>query len=562
MAVISFLKGANQGSTVELVGDKIILGRNQECSVVLNVPAVSREHAVIRRIQGKFYIEDMKSRNGTLVNNKEVTTRTLLKDNDKIKICDNLLAFFESSPKVPLPEELQRGEPEVEEEEVEVESSTVEATLSGSSKQILEAQPAEKLAMLIEVGADLSQTFNADQLLPKIVDHLFQVFRQADRGFIILGEDGKLIPKVTKTRRGGEDDSTPRFSRKIVNRCLESGNSVLSEDATSDKQFDLSQSIADCRIRSVMLAPLLSRSTGKAFGVIQLDTQDRFKKFTHDDLKLLLSVARQSAIALENAKMHESLVARAGLERDLKLAHQVQMSFLPKKLPQAKGYDFFAHYESAQEVGGDYYDFIPLPDGRLGIMIGDVAGKGVPAALLMAKVSADARFCALTEKSLGDVVNRLNELMQEASMLDRFITFSGMMLDPNGHSVAVASAGHNPPIIYRKVQNTYEEATSRDLAGYPLGVGEGTRYEATILQLDPGDSIIQYTDGVSEARSRDDKDFGIDNIFKALRAGPAGVAEAGPRLVNAVKQHALGRNPHDDVTIVCFGRQERDDRHE
>src|SRR5579859_5311627 len=109
MALLNFVKGANQGTFVELKEDKIILGRNQECTVVLNVPAVSREHAVIRRIQGKFYIEDMKSRNGTIVNNKEVTTRTLLKDNDKIKICDNLLAFFETSPKAPLPEGLQRG---------------------------------------------------------------------------------------------------------------------------------------------------------------------------------------------------------------------------------------------------------------------------------------------------------------------------------------------------------------------------------------------------------------------------------------------------------------------
>ena len=154
MALISFLKGANQGSSVDLVGDKIILGRNQDCAVVLNVPAVSREHAVIRRIQGKFYIEDMKSRNGTFVNNKEVTTRTLLKDSDKIKICDNLLAFFESAPKAPLPADLQPAG-QVPEEEVE-ESSTVEATLSGSSRQILEAQPAERLAMLIDIGADLS----------------------------------------------------------------------------------------------------------------------------------------------------------------------------------------------------------------------------------------------------------------------------------------------------------------------------------------------------------------------------------------------------------------------
>src|SRR5262249_55640447 len=158
-----------------------------------------------------------------------------------------------------------------------------------------------------------------------------------------------------------------------------------------------------------------------AFGVIQLDTQDRFKKFTQDDLRLLLAVAGQAAIAVENATLHQNLVARAGLERDLKLAHQVQMSFLPKKLPQAKGYEFFAHYESAQEIGGDYYDFIPLPDARMGIMVGDVAGKGVPAALLMAKVSADARFCALAENSLADFVFRLNELLQEAGMLDRFV---------------------------------------------------------------------------------------------------------------------------------------------
>ena len=553
MALISFLKGANQGSTVELVGEKIVLGRNQDCTVVLNVPAVSREHAVIRRIQDKFYIEDMKSRNGTFVNNKEVTTRTLLKDNDKIKICDNLLAFFENPPKAPLPPDINKADPAPEEEEED--SSTVEATLTGSSKQILEAQPAEKLALLIEVGADLSQTFNVEQLLPKIVDSLFQVFRQADRGFIILGENGKLIPKVTKSRRGGEDDSTPRFSRKIVNRCLETGQSVLSEDASSDKQFDLSQSIADCRIRSVMLAPLLSRTSGKAFGVIQLDTQDRFKKFTQDDLRLLLSVAGQAAIALENARMHESLVARAGLERDLKLAHQVQMSFLPKKPPQAKGYDFFAHYESAQEVGGDYYDFIPLPDARMGIMVGDVAGKGMPAALLMAKISADARFCSLTEKSLADVVYRLNELMQEAGMLDRFITLSAMMLDANNHSVAMASAGHSPPIVYHKATNEYAEATPRDLAGFPLGVAEGIPYGATTINLDPGDCVIQYTDGVPEARSRDDKEFGNANVFSALKAGPATAQEIGQRLVSAVKQHALGRKPHDDVTIVCFGRQ-------
>src|SRR5580693_2297585 len=115
MAVLQVLKGFNQGTTVKLDGDKMILGRNAECSIVINLPAVSREHAVIRRVQGKYFIEDLKSRNGTFVNNKEVTARTLLKDNDQIKICDNILAFLDNLPKAPLPEDLNKIQTIIEE---------------------------------------------------------------------------------------------------------------------------------------------------------------------------------------------------------------------------------------------------------------------------------------------------------------------------------------------------------------------------------------------------------------------------------------------------------------
>src|SRR5438874_449887 len=148
---------------------------------------------------------------------------------------------------------------------------------------------------------------------------------------------------------------------------------ILSEDASAGKGVDLSQSIADCRIRSMMCVPLVGRTSPRPFGVIQLDTQDRFKQFTQDDLKMLLAVAGQAAVALENATMHATIVQRAGLERDLLLARKVQESFLPLKMPLVTGYEFMARYESAQEVGGDYYDFIPLHHGRYGIMVGDVA---------------------------------------------------------------------------------------------------------------------------------------------------------------------------------------------
>ena len=546
MAVLRIQKGSNGESELkELDRDRMVIGRNADCFVVLNVPAVSREHAILRKIQAKFYIEDNKSRNGTRVNGKAISTRTQLKDNDKINICDHIFVFYENEP--PLVEET----PSPEEEE---DSSTVQATLNQTSKQILESQPAERLAMLLDIGAELTQTFDLEQLLPKIVDRLFAVFRQADRGFLIVSEDGKLKPKVSKTRRS--DDETARFSRSIVNKVLEKGTSILSEDASAGKGVDLSQSIADCRIRSVMCVPLIGRTNTTPFGVIQLDTQDRFKQFTQDDLKLLLAVAGQAAVALENADMHQSLMARANLERDLQLAREVQKSFLPLKMPQVPGYEFAAMYESAQEVGGDYYDFIGLKGGSQGIMVGDVAGKGIPAALLMAKVSADARVCILTETTLADTVTRLNEHLQEAGRLDRFVTFAAALLEPQDDRVTFVNAGHIPPLIYRKASNTFEDGCTSDQTGLPLGIVEGIPYESNTATLGAGDCVVLMTDGITESkdRSEPEKDFGMEGAIEALKVGPMTPAAMMDRLVAAVHRHAAGRKPHDDVTVVVFGR--------
>ena len=280
-------------------------------------------------------------------------------------------------------------------------SSTVEAMLSHSSHMLLETQPAEKLRHLLEISGNLSKTLDLDALMPKIVESLFQLFRQADRCFVIQAEEGsnRLLPRVVRTRRP-HDEANARPSRTIVRKCLETAQAFLSDDASRDDRIQLSQSVVDFRIRSVMCVPLCT-AEGKAFGVIQLDTQDRSKKFTQEDLKLLWGVANQAAIALENARLHEEAVTRERFRRDMELATRVQQSFLPSSLPQVPGYEFYAYYEPAQAVGGDYYGFIPLPQGRLAVAVGDVAGKGIAAALLMAKVSSDARFCFLAEANPG-----------------------------------------------------------------------------------------------------------------------------------------------------------------
>jgi serine phosphatase RsbU (regulator of sigma subunit)/pSer/pThr/pTyr-binding forkhead associated (FHA) protein len=554
MASLQFDTGMNEGQKLTLEGgERYSFGRNPDCQVVIPETSVSREHAQILRIQGRYYIEDLKSRNGTFVNNQRINSRTLLNNNDKIRICD-FQATFHDSATLPLPAELTKHEEEPEEPDDS--STTVEATLSHSSNLVLQTQPAEKLKTLLDISSSLSKTLELDPLLPKIVDSLFQLFRQADRCFIILVEEGtgKLIPKVIKTRRP-HDEANARFSRTLVKKCTEMAQAFLSDDASSDKNIPLSQSVVDFRIRSVMIAPLVS-AEGKAFGVIQLDTQDRGKKFTQDDLTLLLGVCNVASISLENAKMHEGRLAQERTKRDLELAKQVQLGFLPQKLPEVPGYEFFAHYESALEVGGDYYDFVPLAGKGLAVTLGDVAGKGVPAALLMAKLSSDARFALLTEPDLPAAVNKLNDSLQEqAGKHHRFVTFVGVGLDPSSHKLTMVSAGHNSPLLYRRASGVLTDAMSRDVAGLPLGIMDCQDYASCQITLEPGDCLLMFTDGVTESMSVRDTAFGADGIFEAVnKGGPFSARTLCERIVKAVKQHAAGRPQHDDITLACLGR--------
>jgi serine phosphatase RsbU (regulator of sigma subunit)/pSer/pThr/pTyr-binding forkhead associated (FHA) protein len=553
MASLQILKGANEGAVVPLPGERLVIGRNPDCGIVIPVTSVSRCHATILRRQGRFYLVDgdgerEPSRNKTYLNNQVVTfAPALLRNHDRIRICDFVAAFLDG-------DEAHGDEPEDPEG-----SSTVEATLGNadqSSMQLLQTQPAEKLRGLLDISANLNKTLDLDLLLPKIVESLFGLFRQADRCFLIQAEEGtsRLLPRVVRTRKPHEE-STARFSKSIVRRCLDTGQAFLSNDASRDDRVPLSQSVVDFRIRSVMCVPLVG-SAGKAFGVLQLDTQDPGKKFTQEDLKLLAGVANQASIALENARLHQEEVVRERMRRDLELAHQVQLSFLPKALPEVAGYEFFAHYQSAQEVGGDYYGFVPLPGGRLAVTLGDVAGKGVSAALLMAKLSSDARYTLLTEPDPGRAINKLNDLLCEyTTQMDRFVTLALAVLDPADHGVTLVNAGHLTPLVFRPRSGELAEAMPKAAAGLPLGVMPGYEFETCRVALGPSDTLLLFTDGVTEAVDVRNAQFGARGVHAALQTAPEPRPRAlVQRLVKAVQAHASGREPHDDVTLVCLGR--------
>ena len=195
----------------------------------------------------------------------------------------------------------------------------------------------------------------------------------------------------------------------IVVSVMTTKEAILSADAANDSRFGMSESVVDFHIRSMVCVPLIA-SNGEAVGIIQLDATNPPNRFRQEDLEVLVSVAWQAAVAVENAQLHETAMRDQAIKRELAVAHEVQRGFLPSAKPQIPEYDFFEFYEPASQLGGDYYDYIELPGGRLAVVVADVSGKGISASLLMAKLSAETRYCLASEPEPTLVVSRLNRV--------------------------------------------------------------------------------------------------------------------------------------------------------
>ena len=270
-------------------------------------------------------------------------------------------------------------------------------------------------------------------------------------------------------------------------------------------------------MRSLMCAPLWTQD-GQALGVIQLDSEGPKKKFSPEDLNLLLGVAGQASIALSNARLHRDSLLRQARVRDLELASKVQLAILPRRLPDIPGYDFYAYNKSAQEVGGDYYDFVPLPRQRLAVLLGDVAGKGVAAALVMVKFSVEARACLLTEPEPAAAVSKLNALMSKAALADRFVTLAVAVLDPASHTIALVNAGHPSPLLFRRAAGSpWKKRSPSRIAGPPVGIDDGHDYTSCQVALGPGDGLILFSDGVTEAQDAPGLQFRPKGIRTVLQ---------------------------------------------
>ncbi len=554
MAVLQIVNPTGPADQFTLHGERAVMGRHPDCDLVLESASVSRQHAQILREKDQYYVEDLHSRNGTFVNGQLISGRKLLQDGDRLKICDLSFTFYTDQPSDRMPI-ADNSELALLDDESSSAASSIMSKLdvtSSNSSVRLTVNPEAKLRAMIEIAQNLGKAVSLDEVLNKLLDSLFKIFLQADRGFVILrtGPEGALVPKAVKHRRADTEDQI-RVSRTIVNQVMSTQEAVLSADAASDSRFDTSQSIADLRIRSMMCAPLVD-SEGKSLGVIQIDSKDSRQRFQKEDLDVLASIASQAAIAVDNAQLHETSLKQQAIQRDLELAHKVQRGLLPAEPPTLAGYHFFDFYEPANQVGGDYYDYVELSNQRLAVVLGDVSGKGVSAALLMAKLSGEVRYCLASEPTPAQAVSRINASFSRSGWQDRFVTFVLAVVDPRENSLTLVNAGHMAPLL-RKSQGAVEEI-GEEQAGLPLGVDADYEYEQYTRPIAPGDFLALFTDGISEAMNAQSELYGMDRLRNQLAQQSATVDDLGRLILDDVKRFVGGRPQSDDMCLACFGR--------
>ena len=559
MASLVLLQGG-QATKHPLVEAETVLGRHPNCTIQLNSNTVSRRHAQVVKDGDQYYVEDLQSGNGTFVNGQKIEGRTLLKHEDRIKLGPILLRYESeatpAAPSTPPPQVAPVAAPEVPGGAVDFEEDDSEGTMTilgdTGNIDVLEVQPETKLKAVLEISRSLAGTLELESLLPKILDTLFGIFPHADRGCILLKDasTGQMIPRAFKHRREGED-ATVKLSRTIVNKVLSEKTGILSADATSDAQFEASESISSLAIRSMMCVPMLGLD-GEPTGIINIDTQNAFNQFKNEDLDLLMAVAGQAALSYESSRLMEAFIQKQKQDNEMGIARNVQRAMLPESLPHVDGYEFYASYDSAQAVGGDYYDAFLLGDDKICLSFGDVAGKGVPGAIIMARISSCVQNTMAFTHDVGEAIVAINNHMCQNAVEGRFVTYVLIVIDLNKHELSLVNGGHMSPMILR-TDGTIEEF-DEDSIGLPIGVMDGYPYEVVNREIAPGETFVLFTDGVDEAMNPEGELYTLERMRDFVQKSSRKADELGKALLADVRRHANGRPQNDDITIMTFGR--------
>jgi sigma-B regulation protein RsbU (phosphoserine phosphatase) len=401
---------------------------------------------------------------------------------------------------------------------------------------------ADLLATLNEIGKETSSILDLDELLQRLAEMVRRVIDYETFGILLLDEERQelVLRKAVNFGPGTEKSRLP-VSEGLCGAAVRSREPVLVGDVRQDpRYFSL---VAETR--SELVVPLMHKD--RVIGVLDLESP-LLDRFNERHVKVLTPLASQVAIAIENARLYDEILKNEKrLSRELRIARDIQRALFPEGSPRGSGWEASAHFRPARELGGDLYDFYDMGGGLLGVATGDVAGKGVPAALYAAFASGTVRARAFERRTPADLMERVNRTLRRRGIEGLFCTLAYALFDFQDRSLRVANSGLPHPLHYRAAEG---RALPLDVSGLPLGMFDGVTYEELSVELGAGDVVVFYSDGVVEAR-RGREEYGPERLTRGLEthAGrPA--ADLGSRLMEDLDGFLGGETPHDDVTLI------------
>lgn len=404
----------------------------------------------------------------------------------------------------------------------------------------------EHLRALYQVSTWINSTLDFDDALDNAMNAIMEVTR-AQRGFLMSADEetGEMRVLVAQGIDGNTIESEG-YSTTIVNQVVETQEPLLTNNAQFDERFSAGQSIIMRGLRAILAAPMLVQD--RLIGVVYVDTSMKAGTFRPDDLSLLQAVSGLAARAIENARLYAVALEKGRLEHELSMAHDIQQNLLPADLPQSPHYDIAPYWQAAREVAGDFYDAFTMEDESIGTVMADVSDKGAPAALFMAVARTLLRSHAHAGLNPVDTMSRTNDLIVlDAENSGMFVTMYYSRFQDNGFSQHV-NGGHNPPIFYKHKTG---KVSLMPTGGRALGWFPDNPLKEITIHLEPGDAIVYYTDGLTEAENPRAEPYGEDRLMRVVsQIGNKSAKQLMDEILQDVDVFSEGEPPFDDMTML------------
>lgn len=532
-------------------GDVLDIGRSTRCDVTIADRFLSRLHARLVAGEDGWQIEDLGSRNGTFVNGRRVEDPTPVVAGDVIALSASEIKILPTpretassgaTTDVPSSDRLLRSAAEVLRR-----TETPPPDGDGDFEDALRKYTA-RLALVNDVHRALARSLSLDDLLELILDHIFAQLRPERAEVFMRSDAGGYACVASRSGPGGSLHTL--YSESLFAEVVDKAMAALVNDAQSDDRFADAESLLSAGVRSLLAAPLIAPDG--PLGLIVLGTNAPMRKYSEEDLELLVTLAAVAALRIHNLALTRDAAERQRLERELAIARSIQVALIPEELPRVEDYRFYGATVPSRGVSGDYYQLMERADGEeIVLALADVSGKGISAAILTGYLEAVSSGPIEDGLPPHEVFDRVSQKLHSKTPVNRFATMFLGVLHPREARLCFASAGHTPACLVR-ANGAVEWLRS---TGMPLGLLPGATYAPGEASLDPGDTLVVYSDGYTEAEDPNGEEFGQDRLADVV-AGNAGLepAELASTIDAALDAYVAGQPFADDRTIVVIRR--------